>query len=108
MTDEEMQEFIREMDARNEYVPHVTKKTIDDYVEHGYVPGSFVTAVLENNLMQAFGCADSNNTRYMRNICAYVYNDIPAACHGSPQKVRDWLQMHAERRANQEMSSNNT
>ncbi len=95
--DDELQEFINEMQDR-QYVPPVTKKTIDDYVEHGYMPGHFVWAVLENDLMKAFGAADSNNTKYMRNICAYVYNDIPSVCHGSPEKVRDWLQMHADRR----------
>ena len=69
MPDEEMQEFMNEWDIHSQYVPPVTKKTIDDYVEHGYMPGHFVMAVLENNLTQAFGAADSNNTKYMRNIC---------------------------------------
>ena len=62
MPDEEMQEFMNEWDIHSQYVPPVTKKTIDDYVEHGYMPGHFVMAVLENNLTQAFGAADSNNT----------------------------------------------
>jgi len=98
MTDEEMQEFINSWDIHKQLVPADTKKTIDNYVEHGYRPGHFVHAVLANDLMGAFGAADSNNTKYMRNIVSYVYNDIPSNCHGSYEIVEKWLQMHADER----------
>jgi len=72
-------------------IPESTKGTIDNYVKHGLEPGSFVKAVLSNDLNSAFGCADGINTICMRAIVAYVYNYIPNTCHGSPEIVRGWL-----------------
>lgn len=68
-----------------------TKDTIDNYVTKNWEPGGFVTAVLENNLMEALGRADMQNREDIFEICQYVYNDIPSACHGSTEKVRAWL-----------------
>ena len=68
-----------------------TKESLDLYVSHRYQPGGFLIAVLENNLMQAMGRADEENRRDIFEIASYVYNDMPSACHGSPEKVRAWL-----------------
>jgi hypothetical protein len=68
-----------------------TKDTIDGYVKHRWRPGSFVQAVLENDLMSAMGQADEQNRRDIFEICMYVYNEIPGSCHGSPERVRTWL-----------------
>ena len=73
-----------------------TKQTIDDYVSDGLPPGGFVTSVLENDLMGAFGRADTQNRRDLYEICNYVYNEIPANSHGSPEKVSAWLKDHQE------------
>ena len=77
-------------------IPELTKRCIDEYVELGVPPGDFVRAVLENNLLGAFGTADSYNTYFMRDIVAYVYNCIPSGCHGSREIVNQWLRMHKE------------
>lgn len=68
-----------------------TIESINNYVTKGWEPGSFVTAVMENNLMEALGQADMGNRLAIFEICEYVYNDTPATCHGSPEKVREWL-----------------
>lgn len=68
-----------------------TKYGIDNYVEHGVPTGSFLRAVLENNLMEAMGRADLDNRACLFTICDYIYNNTPSDCHGSPQKVKDWL-----------------
>ena len=62
------------------------------YVNQGISPGSFMTAVLENNLTQAFCRADDINTQYMRNWADFVYNHMPSNCHGTPEKVAAWLE----------------
>lgn len=69
-----------------------TIRTINDFVKIGLPPGSFVQAVLENNLMESFGRADMGNRMALFEICEYVYNDIPSACHGSREKVKDWIE----------------
>ncbi len=67
------------------------KQALDAYAREGQAVGDFLTAVLENNLMQAFGKADAENYRDLGEICGYVYNELPSACHGSPEQVRAWL-----------------
>lgn len=77
--------------------PERTKQTIDDYVERGYQPGGFVTAVLENNLVDAVSRADRENLEHLKEICQYVYWNIPADCWGSKAKVKDWLKNKREK-----------
>jgi hypothetical protein len=76
--------------ARIDYlsIPASTVETIDLYSKSGAPPGQFVTAVLSNDLMEAFGRADQGNCRAMRSIVAYVYNKIPSAAWGSPEAVK--------------------
>lgn len=68
-----------------------TKGAIDRYVNDGVEAGGFVLAVLSNNLKEAFARADDENTRDMREIVGYCYNEIPSVCWGSPEKVKAWF-----------------
>ena len=68
-----------------------TIDTINNYVTKGWEPGSFVMAVLENNLMEAFGRADLGNRASLFEICDYIYNYIPSGAHGSPERVQAWM-----------------
>lgn len=61
------------------------------YVFERRQPGHFLTAILENDLMEAVGRADKHNIVAIPAWCALLYNDTPAPCHGSPEKVRAWL-----------------
>lgn len=69
-----------------------TQDALDRYARQHVPLGSFLTAVLENNLMEACGRADSDNLANLPAICAYVYNEMPSTCHGSPAKVKTWLE----------------
>ncbi len=73
-------------------IPAVTKRTIDNYVEHGLSPGGFTHAVLANDLREAFGRADMQNRMFMFDIVTYCWNEIPSDCWGSWEKVKDWLE----------------
>ena len=66
------------------------KDGIERYVEFGVPTGSFLQAVLENDLMEAMGRADDDNRNDIFEICSYIYNETPSACHGSPEKVKQW------------------
>lgn len=65
---------------------------IDRYVEDRCPPGSFLTAVLSNDLKESFGRADEENIRDMFEIVSYCYNEIPFDCWGSPERVKHWLE----------------
>lgn len=62
-----------------------------DYAENHNPHGGFVTAVLENNLMEALGRADEFSRAGIFDICRYVRWEIPGNCHGSPEAVQAWL-----------------
>lgn len=66
------------------------------YVDQRIPPGSFLQAVLENDLMMAFGRADEDNSSNLFHICSYVYSQLPSRCHGSPETVKQWLSERKE------------
>lgn len=63
------------------------------WINYGIPPGSFLMAVLENNLMEAFRSADQINRHHLFQYANFLYNFAPSSCHGSPEKVRDWAKM---------------
>jgi len=73
-------------------VPEHTIGSIDRYIDQRIEPGGFLRAVLENNLKEAMGRADSINREALFDIVAYLYNCVPTTCWGSPEKVKDWLE----------------
>ncbi|RLB43364.1 MAG: hypothetical protein DRH30_03210 [Deltaproteobacteria bacterium] len=76
----------------NELIPTHMHYGLDAYIKKGIGPGSFMRAVFENNLMNAFGCADEENRRAMFQWVTFVYNYAPAQSHGSPEIVNAWIE----------------
>jgi hypothetical protein len=64
------------------------------YVERGIMPGDFLTALLSNDLVEAFRRADDNNTAAMRSWALFVYSDLPRGCWGSREIVQTWCKYH--------------
>ena len=60
-------------------IPEDTRRALDAYVrgEHPYPFGSFVTAVLANDLVGAVLHADDNNRELLMDYASYLYNDMP-------------------------------
>lgn len=79
-------------------IPDYTMESLLAYVDQGRPTGGFLEAVLSNDLSRAFGNADDNNAKAIGDIVAWLYNEAPAMCWGSPQKVGAWLRQHAEAR----------
>jgi hypothetical protein len=73
-------------------IPEYTMNALNLYVEHGIVPGSFLCAVLENNLVRAVGRADRENLAALPDIVKYIYNELPSTCWGSPARVNEYLE----------------
>lgn len=74
------------------------KESLDRYASVGVPPGGFLRAVLENDLTESFARADIQNRCDMFEIVSYVYNELPAMCQGSPQKVAAWIEAKAQER----------
>ncbi len=61
------------------------------YYTNGISPGSFLYAVLCNDLKGAFGAADETNRAHMFEWASFMYNHMPAQAQGSPEKVKAWM-----------------
>ena len=61
------------------------------YLVHHIHPGDCLTAILENDLMEAFGRADIETAIGMRHILIFLYNYVPKHCYGNKEKVANWL-----------------
>jgi len=79
-------------------LPGGTRESIDRYVQYGIPTGGFLRAVLANDLKEACGRADVYNQVALPCIVAYLYNECPATCWGSYDRVDLWLEKHEEAR----------
>lgn len=61
------------------------------YIERGIEGGSFMMAVLCNDLMGACGRADHINRERLFDYCNFLYNEAPSSCWGSSEKVEAWI-----------------
>lgn len=61
------------------------------YVDKRIEPGSFLCAVLSNNLARAVACADDINIHCLPNYVRFLTNEVPAKCWGNYLAVQDWL-----------------
>lgn len=74
-----------------EYVPDYMIGALSRYVFDGLPPGSFLEAVLSNDLRRAVERADENNQAMIVNWVKLLYNHVPASCWGSPEKYHQWI-----------------
>lgn len=75
---------------------------VRNYIEHGIPPGSFLMAVLENDLRTACGKADDINRHLIFETVAWLHNEAPWQCWGSPAAVTRWIKLRAAERAKEQ------
>ena len=76
----------------NRDLPEYMIDGVQNYVCNGIPGGSFLTSVFENDLMGAYANGDNLNTALLRDWTMLIYNDLPTGCHGSKEKVNDWIE----------------
>lgn len=72
-------------------IPHSTIISLDRYIDHGIIPGGFLTAVLHNNLRDAVVRADQYNLQALLYIVRLIHNEAPSSCWGSKEAVDRWI-----------------
>lgn len=72
-------------------IPEHMRRGVSLYLEKGIRPGSFLTAVLENNLVESIAQADSINQTWIKNWANFLYNEMPIVSWGSKEKVNAWI-----------------
>ena len=81
------------MEKNSKYLecPESVRGGLKRYIENKIEPGSFLFAVLSNDLFGAMGKADLGNRMNLFNIVNWIYNNAPCSCHGSKDIVVNWL-----------------
>lgn len=64
---------------------------LERYTKHRIRTGSFLEAVLSNDLFDACARADQETARDLHEIVKYIFNTLPMDCYGSREKVDAWL-----------------
>jgi hypothetical protein len=72
-------------------LPEHMQGAMQRYMEYGIEPGSFLTAVLCNDLMGAVGRADSINRDRLNDYATWLYNNAPPPSFGSREKFEAWI-----------------
>ena len=72
-------------------IPIVTAEGLDRYVRERCPVGSFLEAVLSNNLREACAHANEDNAVALWAIVGWLYNEAPGLCWGSAERVEAWL-----------------
>lgn len=79
------------MNVEYPMIPQTTLRSLGLYVNKGITPGGFLYSVLSNDLFGAIAKADSANGAAIREICIYIYNELPSDCWGSREVVNKYL-----------------
>lgn len=74
-------------------IPPHCREGLIEYIRVGRPVGSFLTAVLSNDLREAFSRADDENLHALIDYVKYLYNYAPSQCWGSPSKVTRWIEI---------------
>jgi hypothetical protein len=82
-------------DVNYSTLPEHMRQGAEDYVERGYKPGSFLRAVLANDLVESFGHADDTNVAAMHTWAQWLFNEAPSMCWGSTERVDRWINARA-------------
>ena len=73
-------------------IPDYMREGLIAYRQQGVPPGGFLTKVLENDLVEAAGKADIRNMTNLPAYANFLYNCMPRAAWGSPDRVKAWIQ----------------
>ena len=67
------------------------KEELGAYVRKEHPLGHFLTACLAHDLFEAVNRADPTSMENLKSIVQYIYCQLPGTCHGSRERVMDWL-----------------
>jgi hypothetical protein len=79
------------MDLEYHKIPQHIKDSLLRYLQFGYSPGSFLMAVLTNNLGEAIGNADKHSMEKLKLIWLFTVNAMPGVAVGNRKIVDEWM-----------------
>ena len=88
--EKKLQEEFEEIQRKYPDVPKTTLGGLQRYVLYGIHPGSFLTNLLSNKLVESYAYADQRNTASMYSWVRILSNHIPGRCWGSKEAFKNW------------------
>ena len=83
---------------RGTALPEHLRESIDAYVKDGRPTGSFLQAVIENDLARAVSLADDDNLGLIHVIVNYLHWECVSSCWGGERQYKKWIEAkHNER-----------
>lgn len=73
------------------FIPCHLRGPLQAHIERGAPVGSFLDAVLINDLKAAVFSADPITLRHLPTIVRWLWNFAPLQCHGNENHVRGWI-----------------
>jgi len=80
------------MTINYERLPEHIRGGAKRYIEYGIQPGHFLTAVICNDLFEAFARADITCRNALFDIVGFFYNEAPGGCWGSSEKMKAYIE----------------
>lgn len=71
-------------------IPEYMHDAIIRFYENGFPPGSFLSAVIDNDLKDACGRADDTNRHCLFNYIMWFYNEAPNGTWGFSGATSKW------------------
>ena len=87
-------------------IPDHMHGAISRYIVDGIPPGSFLTALMANDLVETLGRADYMNKGLVPNYVEWFYQHAPSPCWGSYSRVNEWQKRGGARGIQKERDSN--
>lgn len=72
-------------------IPESMMGGLERYVTQGIRPGSFLQAVIANDLIDACGRADPENLANLPAFVAWLENEAPRGSYGSREAMEGWI-----------------
>jgi hypothetical protein len=82
------QELIDGMDRYQ--IPERMHEGMLRWIEDGIKPGSFLSAIIENDLYNAFHLADDENSFRISSYLSFFYMCAPGGCWRTMERVKEW------------------
>lgn len=86
-------EYFLNQGAKSEFLMKFAPASLNAmhlWIEHKIEPGSFMQAVLKNNLSKACSQADDMNKNLLWEWCFLLYNYAPYSCWGNEENYENW------------------
>lgn len=82
-------------DGQYANIPEHMREALRRYVEDGIQPGSFLTAIIRNDLCEAVNRADDTNLPLIKLYVQWFYNEAPGTCWHNRENMTEWMRARA-------------